>query len=74
MPGTTRKKAKKKKQPSTRTRSARTKPQRKPEIAAQTPDIEARIQERAYHIFLSRDGVPGEPLSDWLQAERELTS
>ena len=74
MPGTMRKKAKKKKQPSTKTRSARTKPNRKPEIAAHAPDLEARIQERAYHIFLNRGGASGEALGDWLRAERELTS
>ena len=73
MPGTTQKKAKKK-QPSTKTRSARTKPKRKPEIAAQTPDLESRIRQRAYHIFLNRCGAPGEALGDWLQAERELAS
>ncbi len=73
MPGTTRKKAKKQKQPSTKTRSVRTKPQRKPEVAPQTSDLEGRIQERAYHIFLNRNGAPGEALGDWLQAERELT-
>ena len=74
MPGTTREKGKKRKQPSTKTRSARTKPQRGSDVAAQTPDLENRIQERAYHIFLNRDGAPGEALGDWLQAERELTS
>ncbi|MBN1512578.1 MAG: DUF2934 domain-containing protein [Phycisphaerae bacterium] len=30
------------------------------------------IQARAYKIFLSRNGAPGDPESDWLQAEREL--
>ncbi|MEE9263004.1 MAG: DUF2934 domain-containing protein [Vicinamibacteria bacterium] len=74
MPGTTRKKGKKKKQPSTKTRSAHTKPRRKLEIAAQTRDLESRIRERAYHIFLNRGGASGEALGDWLQAERELAS
>jgi len=72
MPGTTRKKAKKK-QPSTKTRSARTKPKRKPEMAAQAPELGSRIRERAYHIFLNRGGAPGAALRDWLQAESELT-
>jgi hypothetical protein len=69
-----RKKAKKKKQSSTKTRSARTKRQGLPEIAAQAPDLQARIQVRAYHIFLNRRGTSGEALGDWLRAERELTS
>jgi hypothetical protein len=32
----------------------------------------AMIRERAYHIYLARNGAPGDPTSDWLQAEREL--
>jgi hypothetical protein len=35
---------------------------------------EEQIRERAYHIFLSRNGAPGDPFSDWVQAERELKS
>jgi hypothetical protein len=27
---------------------------------------------RAYHIYLERDGAPGNPLDDWTCAEREL--
>jgi hypothetical protein len=30
------------------------------------------IRFRAYEIFLARGGRPGDPESDWLQAEREL--
>jgi len=30
------------------------------------------VQARAYKIFLARNGAPGDPESDWLQAEREL--
>ena len=29
---------------------------------------------RAYHIFLERNGAPGDPHSDWLRAEAELTA
>ena len=34
------------------------------------------IRYRAYELYLSRSaaGVPGDPLSDWLQAERDITS
>lgn len=28
---------------------------------------------RAYHIYLERGATPGDPMQDWLQAERELT-
>jgi hypothetical protein len=27
---------------------------------------------RAYHIYLERNGAPGDPHADWLRAEREL--
>lgn len=27
---------------------------------------------RAYHIYLERNGAPGNPLEDWTRAEREL--
>jgi hypothetical protein len=32
------------------------------------------IRIRAYEIYIERDGQPGDELSDWLQAERELES
>lgn len=34
-----------------------------------TPD---RIRLRAYEIYQSRNGGPGDALADWVQAEREL--
>lgn len=29
---------------------------------------------RAYHIYLERGCTPGDPVQDWLQAERELSA
>ena len=29
---------------------------------------------RAYHIFLRRNGTPGDPHADWLLAEHELVA
>jgi hypothetical protein len=72
MPGTKRKGSKKKKRSTLKARSASTKPRRRPAIEAQTQDLEVRIRERAYRIFLRRGGAHGEALGDWLQAEREL--
>lgn len=34
-----------------------------------TPDL---IRRRAYEIYRKRNGGPGNPVSDWAQAEREL--
>jgi hypothetical protein len=43
------------------------------EIPEKQPSIE-QIRERAYKIYVSRAGAPGDELQDWLQAERELRS
>ncbi len=40
-------------------------------LAAQPTEEEIAV--RAYHIYLERSGAEGDPLDDWLQAERELT-
>jgi len=40
-----------------------------------SPQVEPtaeQIRRRAFEIFLSRNGTPGDPASDWVQAEREL--
>jgi hypothetical protein len=42
------------------------------EISRAQPEPED-IAVRAYHIYLERGGVEGDPVSDWLQAEQELT-
>ena len=36
--------------------------------------LDERIRERAYQIYMSRlrEGVPGDPVTDWLRAEQEL--
>jgi hypothetical protein len=31
-----------------------------------------KIAQRAYEIYLERNGAPGNPLEDWVRAEREL--
>ena len=31
-----------------------------------------KIQLRAYEIYLERNGAPGNPLEDWVRAEREI--
>ena len=36
-----------------------------------TGDQQQRVRERAYEIYLARNGAPGDPLGDWLVAERE---
>lgn len=40
-----------------------------PSVMAPSLDDVAR---RAYEIYLSRNGRPGDPMADWLQAEQEL--
>jgi hypothetical protein len=36
--------------------------------------IEDAIKLRAYQIYVSRGGIHGRDLEDWLQAEREVTA
>ena len=40
--------------------------------AAISPAEEQAIRDRAYYIYLERNGGPGDALSDWYQAEREF--
>jgi len=44
---------------------------KKSKKAAYQPTNE-EIALRAYHIYLERGSTPGDPITDWLQAEREL--
>jgi len=46
----------------------RTQPRREERFRAQ----QERIAMRAYQLYLSRGGVDGEALRDWLEAEREI--
>lgn len=46
-------------------------PQAGPRVAPTQPSIE-QIRERAYFIFLARNGEAGNPHEDWARAEREL--
>jgi hypothetical protein len=46
---------------------------RKPRSTKAAPTLE-QIQARAYEIYLERHGAPGNPLEDWVRAERELAS
>jgi hypothetical protein len=39
-----------------------------------TRPTDEEIRTRAYMIYLSRNGAPGDPVADWLQAERELNA
>ena len=44
---------------------------KKPGKAKAQPTQE-EIALRAYHIYLERGSTPGNPLEDWIRAEREL--
>jgi hypothetical protein len=35
-------------------------------------DLEAKIRERAYQLYLERGNTPGHENEDWLRAEREV--
>ena len=40
--------------------------------AAKSKPTQPQIAARAYEIYLERGATPGDPMQDWLQAEREL--
>lgn len=52
------------------TSSAAPKPRKAP--AAKPAPTHDEIALRAYHIYLQRNGAPGNPFEDWKQAEQEL--
>ena len=55
--------------PKTKTSSpAKTKTPR----AAKAKPSQEEIALHAYHIYLERNGAPGDPHADWLRAEAEL--
>jgi hypothetical protein len=39
---------------------------------AQRSPTDEQIRERAFQVYLRRNGGPGDAHSDWIQAEREL--
>lgn len=41
--------------------------------AENEPTVE-QVRQRAYEIYASRNGAPGDEVQDWLQAEDELHS
>lgn len=40
--------------------------------ASPSNDVQARTAQRAYEIYLNRRSRPGDAVSDWLEAEREV--
>jgi Protein of unknown function (DUF2934) len=47
-------------------------PKVSPKKKAEPAHLEERIRQRAYEIYLQRDGGEGTDLEDWLQAETEI--
>ena len=41
-------------------------------LIGRTKPTQREISDRAYFIYLARGGVNGDPVSDWIQAEREV--
>ncbi len=54
-----------------KTRGSSSPKMRKPRSTEKQP-TQGEIALRAYHIYLQRNGAPGNPLDDWTRAEREL--
>ena len=57
--------------PKTKTTSL---PKKKTPRAKNAKPTQEEIALRAYHIYLERNGTPGNSAEDWLRAEAELTA
>ena len=49
-------------------------PKSKKSVTAKVKPTQDQIAARAYEIYLERGATPGDPMKDWLQAERELSA
>jgi hypothetical protein len=49
-------------------------PKTKKATTAKTKPTQDQIAARAYEIYLERGSIPGDPMQDWLRAERELAA
>jgi hypothetical protein len=47
-------------------------PRTKSKSSTKKLSIQEQIQLRAYEIYLERNGAPGNPMEDWVRAEREI--
>ena len=39
---------------------------------AQPTDLTDEIRQRAHQLYVERAGAPGDPIGDWLRAEKEV--
>lgn len=44
------------------------------DLSVTEPPSREQIRERAYFIYLARNGAPGDAQADWLQAEHDLAA
>ena len=49
-------------------------PKSKKAAALKSKPTQDQIATRAYEIYLERGATPGDPMQDWLRAERELAA
>lgn len=40
---------------------------------AQPTDLTDEIRQRAHQLYVERAGAPGDPVGDWVRAEKEVT-
>ena len=48
--------------------------EKKPAKAKAAKPTHDEIAERAFQIYLERNGAPGDPMQDWICAEQELSA
>ena len=49
-------------------------PKAKKAVPTKSKPTQDQIAARAYEIYLERGSTPGDPMQDWLRAERELSA
>ena len=49
-------------------------PKAKKAATPKSKPTQDQVAARAYEIYLERGATPGDPMQDWLQAERELSA
>jgi hypothetical protein len=57
-----------------KTKQASSSMESKPAKARVTKPSHDEIAEKAFQIYLERNGAPGDPMQDWIRAEQELSA
>jgi hypothetical protein len=57
-----------------KTKQASSSSEKKPGKTKAVKPTHNEIAERAFQIYLERNGAPGDPMQDWIRAEQEFST